>query len=240
MMRRLHPLLCAAVIAMTMAGGAFARVSWLQPGFSHGPVSAGQPGWDLAYKSSVRINGGRGELETLGVNVNVATAAQALQRAYSDRGGAAAAWAGGRAAWGIASVGGSVVRWLAVQTASPRACIVFRLTQSREDAQASLLPVRRHQIEDLPALPEAQPSMFLADDDQGWNLEYSTAPGDPADVGGRMDSAMASQGWLSVTPRSNRGDTTVCGYRRGGRTAWIHVSPDPKGGVRVLRMVRRE
>ncbi len=234
------PLRCAAVIALAITGLAYARVSWLHPGVSHGPTTAGQPGWDLAFKSNVRINGGRGELETLGVRMPVSTAAQALQRAYGDRGGASAAWAGGAAAWGMASVDDAVVRWLAIRTASPRECLVFRLTQSPQDARASLQPSPRHQIEDLPVPPDARPAMFLADDDQGWDLEYSTAPGAPDDVGGLMDSAMASRGWISFTPRDARAAPAVCGYRRDGRTAWIHVSAEPGGGVRLLRMVRRK
>ena len=234
------PLLFGAIIAMAVAGVAYARVSWLHPGISHGSTSAGQPGWDLAFKSNVRINGGRGELETLGVSLPVSSAAQALQQAYADRGGAAAAWAGGSAAWGIASVDDAVIRWLAIRTASPRECLVFRLTQSAPDARASLQPVQRHQIEDLPVPPDARPSMFLADDDQGWSLEYSTMPGMPEDVAGWMDSAMASQGWVSFTPRNARSTAAVCGYRQGGRTAWIHISADPGGGVRLLRMIRRK
>lgn len=241
-MRRFRPSRAgvAAALALLAAGAAPGRVFWLRGGGPHGPTSAGQPGWDLASSARVRVNGGRGELETLGVSDSVAGAARMLDSAYQAAGGLTAAWTGDRAAWGIAAVGDEVVRWLAVRLSGPRACVVFRLTQSREDARASLRNPNGDLMTDMPAPPGTRPALFLADDDRGLRLDQARAPGHPDAVREWMASAMESAGWTPVTPRDPREAPRAAGYRRGARTAWVLVGADPEGGARLLRLVRDE
>jgi hypothetical protein len=233
----------ALVAALAAAAPVSARVFWRRGGAgAHGVASAGQPGWDLAWRAQVRINGGAGTLEALGTLSGPPETARQLNAVYRAQGGPSVAFSAAGMAWGMAWVDGRIVRWLAADAGRVRESVVFRLEQTPEDFRASLQPPREHAIGDVPVPPGARVRQVLANEDRGLVMEQSVVSAGAAETEAWMADAMASLGWTPVAPGGavRAGGRPPAWYRRGRVTALVHVTPDAAGGARVLRVRRAE
>lgn len=232
----------ALAAALGAAPVAPARVFWRWGDAGvHGATSAGQPGWDLAWRARVRINGGGGTLEALGTLTGPAETARQLDAVYRAQGGTSVAFSAAGVAWGMAWMDGRVVRWLAADAGRVRESVVFRLEQTPDDFRASLQPPRKHALDDVPVPPGAQVRQFLANEDRGLAMEQSVSPAGAAETEAWLADAMASHGWIPVSPATARaGGRPPAWYRRGEVTAVVHVAPDASGGARILRLRRME
>ena len=157
-MFRVRPSLVGLVLgaAVGLAGfPASARVYQLLGPALHGSTTAGQPGWPLAYRAAVRLNGGRGYLEVLGCQFDAREAARQLYYVYAG-GGAVCLRPGRLLTWGLARAGDHIVRLLVLDVGRAAECVVVRLVQTRDEFRRSAQPPEDSALPDLPDLPGAR------------------------------------------------------------------------------------
>lgn len=201
----------------------------------NGATAAGQPGWTAAYTSTLDINGGRADLEVLGAGLDPGDAQRMLETAYRGRRAYVLSGHGSGLGWGIALEGDRVVRWLVVDVHRTRECVVFRIGQTRAEFLASGRRPTAHRLDAVPAPPQAEPRLYVADEATDAAIEVSVAPSEPVVEARIMDAALVSSGWIPVVPQDpSRGIGTRL-YTRRGELCTVQVSAASGGGSTVLR-----
>ncbi len=233
---RVAPALAAA--AFLFASPAPARVYQLLGPALHGATTADQPGWPLAYRAAVRLNGGRGDLEVLGCQFDAREAARQLRAVYGARG---AVWLrpGRWLTWGLARVDDRVVRLLVLDVGRAAECVVVRLVQTRDEFLRSGRPAAESALPDLPDLPGALREWSAADDSRRLAVEVSRAgAADPGQAQRELDEAWVGAGWVPVLPPDpNGGPRAAQVFMRDGVLAAAQVTPAPDGrGVTIVRL----
>ena len=203
-------------------------------------TSAGQPGWDLAYRTTLRLNGGSGELEVLGAGMEPTDALRTLRDCYRGMGAQVFVAGGESMGWGMVLLGERVIRLLVTPVGEPHECIVFRYEQSRAEFLKSGAPLDGRQLAELPDAPGSRPLLYAADEESGLALEVSSAPASPEEALSFFDSALVSQGWMALVPSDGRIPPPQGSlYRRGGALCAVQAAPDEAGGVRITRMLKK-
>lgn len=224
----------AACVWWLAGWSAFGRVYWVGRGPSHGPTTAGQPGWNQAYKSRLRINEGHADLEVLGVSLPAPEAERTLVAAYRAMGADVWAVHGTSIGWGIALEGTRVVRWLVFPVSGPRECIVVRLTQTREELHASARLPRGEPIPSLPPAPTITTTLFLADDSARASTQIGHSALPSLVAANRLADDLVQAGWQLAIPAAP--DAPPLLFRRGRELCAVLVVPREDGGSRVLRL----
>lgn len=223
-----------AIACALVAGWAHARVYWLRGERSHGATSAGQPGWNRAYTTRLRINQGGGDLEVLGVSLPAPEAERTLVEAYRAMGADVWALHGAAIGWGIAVDGNRIVRWLIFSVGAPRECIVVRLTQSREEFLASARPPRGEPIPSLPPAPVVDTTLFVADEASRAAVQLGRSSLPVSAVARRLADDLVQAGWQPAVPPDP--DSPPLLFRRGRELCAVLASPREEGGSTVVRL----
>jgi len=200
-------------------------------GADHGAATAGRPGWTLAHRAALEINGGRGEMEVLGVTMPMADALETLRAVYAAQGGEAVVSAGTAAGWGVARVGGRVIRFLAIAPEGPRECVVFRLEQTDAEFERSM----RGTDTEEPAGGRAR--RVVADAERGIEARTIESGADPEAAAGAIGRALAAEGWQPAIPGAERAGL----YLRDGEACVVRVTAGggPGGGGSRALVVRQ-
>lgn len=238
--RLLHPRVYILLgLLLWWASSADARVFRLLPRW-HGGASAGQPGWNLAYRASLEINGGPGDLEVLGSGFDARETLRLLERNYRALGARVMVAGGDLLGWGLAAREGYVTRFLVVPSGRTAECVVYRLTQTVEEFRQSLAPPDRHRVGEIPVLPGSRPQWSLRNETASSAVELSTATGwTPAAAVSRLAAALASEGWTTPVPLAEDGNAPLARlYVRGRDLAVIQATPGPEG-IHVIRLYKR-
>lgn len=227
-----------AVLLFSVPAGA--RVFLLLGPSPHGATAAGQPGWNAAYRTTLEINGGRADLDVLGVGLGPADAQRLLEANYRGHGAAMAAGHGANLGWGIALDGDRVIRWLVIPVNRTQECVVFRIEQTREGFVESGRRPAAHRLSGVPVPPSAEPRLYVADETTLTALEVSESRPAPETTARLMASALESSGWMPMVPQDpsrDPGGPRI--YVRRGEICTVQVSPSPDGGSTVLRFHKR-
>ncbi len=214
------------VAAALAPEAAFAPVFRAVGGANHGATTANQPGWTRAYRAELEINGGRGELEVLGVSMPAAAALETLRATYAGMGGEAEIFPGETAGWGIARAGDRVIRFLAVSPQGPRECLVFRFEQSRADFERSLRGA------DGAAFAGGRERRVAAESGGRFEARTIETGAEPAAASAAIARAHIAEGWRPALP-----DAPGAGlFVRGPDVCVVRVSarPAPEVGSRAL------
>ena len=230
----------ATLCALLGCGAAQARVFLATPG-SHGPASAGQPGWNRVYEADVRINGGAGRMEVLGVDHSSRDTRTVLEQAYRRAGLQVFLLGPDALAWGAAFDTDRVIRLLVIATGAERACLVFRLEQSRDDFLRSVARPTEHRLRAVPPLAGSFPRLFAADDRAGTEVEISETNQSPGQAATELHLRMLADGWAALTPHDARaGVPPGLLYARGDRLALVQAAVGTSGRTTVTRLVKRQ
>ncbi len=230
--------LLAAVLLLVPADRTRGRVFFTWGRAAHGAATAGQPGWNLAYRSDVRLNGGAGEMEVVGAQMDIAEAARAVESAYRALGAKVFLLRAQGFAFGVAVWDDRVVRLLLADVGRREECIVFRLDQTRDDFRRSAERPTEHLLTALPVPVGARPRLFAADEGAAMQVEVSETAG--AGALDRLDAQLTSQGWISVLPPDpRRGPPAATMYLRGSELCVLQVAPGEGGGAVITRLYKR-
>lgn len=223
----------AAFAAALAAGPAAARVFWTRPGAAHGPTTAGQPGWHRIHRAELEINGGRGELEALGVTLPLAAALEQLRAAYEAMGGEVFVAPGAAFGWGVARVGDRVIRFIAVAPEGPRECVVFRLEQTADDFARS----QRASGKPAGEAPGGRERRVVRDLDHRWEARTIETAAPAAEALAAVGRALEAEGWQPALP----GAPSAGFYVRDGDVCVVRASDGATPGApsRVLVLMQR-
>jgi hypothetical protein len=224
-------LLMTAIVLSTPA-----RVFWTHDAI-HGPTAAGQPGWNRAYSTQIRLNDGRASLDVIGCQLPASEAERMLVDTYRASGAPVLAGHGWELAWGIAEIHSMVVRWLIFSLGSPRECLVVRITQSKEDFLDSARPPPRSRLTQLTEVPNSTVRWYAADEQARVGLEVLEAATPPDPMRWRVVSDLIATGWVPTLPDGGDDYHPVM-FRRGRELCLIHVAAGDAQGSRILRVYK--
>jgi len=225
--------LALALLAAAAAGPAAAGVFWVRGGADHGATTAGRPGWTRVHRAELEINGGRGEMEVLGVTLPAAAALDQLRAAYEGMGGEVFVGPGAAMGWGVARVGERIIRFLVVAPEGPRECVVFRLEQSA-DAFARSMRAPDRPADDVAGGRERR---TVRDAERRIEARTIETPAPPAEAAAAVGRALQAEGWQPALP-----DAAGAGlFVRGRDLCVVRATAGAAAGAptRVLMLVQR-
>ncbi len=230
-----------AAAAVLAALPAAARVFERWGRATHGPVSAGQPGWNLAYETTLRINGGGGRMEVVGCELELGEALRTMDEAYRAMGASTYLVRGPRMAWGLVLRSDTVISLLAVALTPARECVLFRMEQTREAFRNSVARPARHLLREVPVPPGAEPRLYVADEGTDLALEVSATGAPAGSAASFLESALVSEGWTPLMqPDPRVGAHPVIFYARGRELCAFRARASDAGTVVTRLHKRRE
>ena len=217
-MRRQFALLC-----LVFAGGlGTAQVFWRRPRVMPGS-------WVRGIQAPFRLQEGRGDMELFAVEGSL----RDIELDLVERHGEDLAWmAGEHVAWAVALVGGELHRYLIQPQPDGVGFWVLSLRQRFSEAGRPGTPPEKHQLRELPAFPQSQPSFFTRNEDSRMALEVSVTFAQPESVIEQLDAAMQADGWTPAP--TNLGGMRM--YFRREHLAMLSANRDREGTTRVVRL----
>lgn len=172
-----------------------ARVYWLTGRGETGGVLAPDPAWTRAYAVMLRINAGRAGMEVWNARLSLDEAVEEVRKQVQADGGTLWMTGEGEMRWAIGYAGDRVIRILFNAGDGPRQCLVFQLSQTLEDFNASLTPPERHMMKAAPEFPGSSPVSFLGSDTTGLELATASAPVQAAEAQSYYARQLTGAGW---------------------------------------------
>ena len=195
-----------------------------------------------AYRTDVRLNGGYGKLVVNSCPGRVGRALSDLQRQYRGQGWRAYCFSGDGLGWGLAINPTQVVRLFAVQLGQKPSCLVFQLTQTREDYQRSLTAPAAPPWTDLAGYPGARTTFTMDNLGSGVSLAAARSLAPAPTVLRYYQSALRENGWSFPLPA--RGDGPPVGGvlvgLRSRETVFITVKSTGANGESVITVLRKK
>ena len=184
-------------VCLFWPGAASARV--FQLGGASGDLLLDRhPDWKSAYTTTVRLNGGGGELRVVGAAGPLPIIFDQALKAYEAEGWKTAAFCGASLGWGVAVKGGEVTRLLSLKLPDRRETLLLRVRQSLEDYRRSGRPPEQAQTADVPVPPGGVSTFFAADEGAATGLEMLALPASPEEARGFYAARLAEAGWQAV------------------------------------------
>jgi hypothetical protein len=193
------------------------------------PVNLPQS-WSRAYQSGVKLQDGEGEVTIDITGESLQGVASTLRTRHGD----ALAWVEGEVmAWGMIMDNGVLIRYLVQPRPEPQGGFwVTTLTQRVNEAGRPGSPPSRHQLRQLPHLPQSMPQFFSLQEENQTAVEISSTAASPAAALTQLSQQLVSDGW-QASPAN------VGGFRlfvRRDRVAMIGAHTGKDGQTRVLRL----
>jgi hypothetical protein len=214
-------------LMLVLAGGlGTAQVFWRRPGILPGD-------WTRGYRAPVRLQEGRGEMELFAVEGSLAQIEHDLRQKHGED----LAWMPGQhVAWAVALSGGELHRYLIQPQPDLSGFWVVSMRQRISEAGRPGVPPESHQLRELPAFPQSQPSFFTHNRDTGTALEVSVTFAPPESVIHQLDAALQSDGWTPAP--TNVGGMRM--YFRRDHLAILSANRDNEGTTRVVRLHKEQ
>ena len=213
------------VLLLLAAQLAEARVFWGLGRPEAGLIPATDVSYRRAYTAELTINQGKGRLEVWGTARDPESVLQDLQ---------AKARAGGALAWALAVTADGRIHRLLVSAAEGRYCHVFQLSQDADDYRRSLTPPDRVPL-DVPAVPGARVTSYLANDASGTALASLASDGDPVALRQPLAEQLAAAGWERLP--AGGGDGAV--FVRGGALLLVSVKRAGADGGALVTLAHK-
>jgi len=200
-----------------------ARVYWRQP--------VDVPGsWAKAYESPIRLQRGEGDLHVFVTGDRLSSVEVHLRKLHGDE----LTWFSGEVmAWGMAIEDGMLYRYL-VQPRPPEdgGYWVVALSQKMGEAGKPGQEPARHQLTELPRLPNSRPTFYSLAEDTKMQVEVSSTPSSPAAALDQLTQMLTSDGW-QASP-ANTGGFRM--FVRRDQVALLGANRGKDGQTRVLRL----
>ena len=211
-----------------------ARVFWGLGRPEAGLIPATDVSYRRAYTAELTINQGKGRLEVWGTAREPESVLQDLQAKARAEGGRIMAASGGALAWALAVTADGRIHRLLVSAAEGRYCHVFQLSQDEDDYRRSLTPPDQVPL-DVPAVPGARVTSYLANDASGTALASLVSDGDPVALRQPLAEQLAAAGWERLP--AGGGDGAV--FVRGGTLLLVSVKRAGADGGALVTLAHK-
>ena len=211
------------LLVFVVCGGlGTAQVFWRRPRAL--PVE-----WARGFQAPFRLQEGRGETELFAVEGSLTDIEHDLRGRHGDD----LAWmAGENVAWAVALTQGELHRYLIQPQPDLSGFWVVSMRQRVSEAGRPGIPPEKHQLRELPAFPQSQPSFFTRNEDSRMALEVSVTFAPPESVIEQLDAALQGDGWTPAP--TNLGGMRM--YFRREHLAILSANRDKEGTTRVVRL----
>lgn len=184
--------------------------------------------WQRMYRSPLRLQNSKGELELY----HSVDSLRLIEISLRNRHGSDLAWVAGEVmAWAMAIQDGWLTRYLV----QPLPGGGFWIAQYRQPLRSAGTPgelPNRHQLKELPVLPQSEPSFYSYDEGNRLSVEISTSNATPEAALETLSQMVESDGW---TPSPvNTGGFQV--FVRGEKVAFLAAQRGKDGITRILRL----
>ncbi|MDF3129709.1 hypothetical protein P0Y35_10930 [Kiritimatiellaeota bacterium B1221] len=184
--------------------------------------------WARAYHTPLRLQNGKGELEVFRSYDALDLIGTSLENRHGDQ----LVWVAGEiTAWAIAIQDGWITRYL-VQPLPDGGFWILSFRQSLREAGKPGEAPSKHQLKDLPALPQSTPGHYSLNEDNQMAVEISETFLSPETALQTMAQLIEADGW-SPSP-INTGGFQV--FIRGEKVAFIGAERGKDGITRILRL----
>ena len=189
----------------------------------------------VAYRSAIRINGGRASLQVWGWQRDFDTVVARL-RGTLFAGQENRLAAGDGLAFGTIRKGGSVVRLLIADLGER--CVGFRIEQTEAEFEQSKRPPAEPQLRVAGVYPGSVPVLLAEDEDRETVLEVLRAPADVDTVRTALDASAKANGWAPCMPAARAGGAPPLGlYARGSELCCVTVRASDNDGKCVVSVL---
>jgi hypothetical protein len=198
------------------------------------------PGWARAYSSAWVINGGRADVEVWSVSDTLGATLNRLREEAQRQGAIATFFPGSTMAWGVASGGGRVSRFLCNTMDSGRQTMVFRFSQTESAIRASAGGPKDMRLpEDIPAIPGAKAEFLAVGGEAGATLAVFTVPGSAPDARAFLGRALQQAGWTPALGQASSPDNGMGFYLRGSSLCGFTAKMSGHDGSCVVTVLHR-
>lgn len=190
---------------------------------------ADMPGtWQRAYQAPLRLQNGKGELELFQSLDSLNRIESTLRKQHGDD----LAWVAGEVmAWAMAVQDGWLYRYLVQPQPHGGFWIVCYRQPLRSAGKPGDTP-SRHQLRDLPALPQSTPAHYSYNEENKVAVEISETSSSPETALATLAREIEADGW---TPSPvNTGGFQI--FVRGENVAFIGAQRGKDGVTRILRL----
>lgn len=223
----------AAILVVTGAGLAGARVFRLLGGEGGAVSPRDPPGWATVHRAELVLNGAPATVTVAGVSLPLQEAMGWWQASMEREGAHAATATGQRLAWGLAVTGDRVIRVLGLSPEGPRECVMVRLEQTKADFVRSQRTAGTGVVD--PDWPGASVRWSVADPSGGLEMRIVESHDDRNAMLSAIWRSLISQGW-----RPALGDIAGGPFLRGDEIGLVHVREETSPGRPPRALIMRQ
>lgn len=184
--------------------------------------------WQRMYHSPMRLQNSKGELTLYHATDNL----RLIEISLRNRHGEDLAWVQGEVmAWAMAVQDGWLHRYL-VQPLPEGGFWISHYRQPLRSAGSPGDPPDRHQLRELPPLPQSEPTFYSYDEGNQLSVEISTCSASPESALATLSQLVESDGWKPSPV--NTGGFQV--FVRGEKVAFLGAQRGKDGITRILRL----
>ncbi|MFO7871808.1 MAG: hypothetical protein R6V03_10310 [Kiritimatiellia bacterium] len=228
-----------AATALLMAAGiaAHARVFMRWGAAEESRRAMESAGGRHAYSADITLNGTSAELAVFHFADSLPAVAGQLNSIFGS--GTMPSRAQSMAA-GAARDSNRYLRFLALETRPGAGTLVFRIDQSRSEAERSLKPPRPS-AQALPPYPGCSPVFSAANGDTGTRMAVSETTASSGDIRSFYRSRLEEAGWVEVlhSPYGSGSSAEMAVFLRENEIACVHVMPAERTGQNRITLVRK-
>ena len=196
-------------------------------------------GGQVAYKSDVTINGGKGQLTVIGFTDAFPEILRILRRATGiDELDVES----GHHLHAIVKTGKGVVRLLAFRLAENLQTIVVAVEQSRAEFKASERAPDRNMLKSIPSYPNSTPRFYMKDAGRKISVAVSDTKAGVDAVEAHLLANLTKSGWEPALPptKGKKSGTSFTIFMKGLDVCCTDIGPSSDGNGNVITILHKK
>jgi len=236
-LKRFRSFFYVALIATLAATVGHGRVFIRWQGRSDVVGNLRRLGGRLAYETTIRINGGDGQLSVLSFDDALDTATDQIHRILS-----LPKRAGGSGGSSLHLIQGdtTTTRLLLLRMEEAGNTLAIIIEQSNADFAASETPTSEHQLKAIPPYPGSSPVFFAEDADTKLRVAVSETLAHGDSVRQFYDRELKARGWMPALKGAENGNLGLPLYIRRSQLCCLSISPARNSTAQRVTVLHKE
>jgi hypothetical protein len=191
---------------------------------SHGIAALENTGGEIAYETSININGGKGQLTVFNFDSTIDRVIVDLKKTFGSEG---FVFSGGTMGHALIKKKGRALRLFAIMLEDQGPTIVFAVEQSLTEFKESGTPPKTETLQGIPVFPGSESVFFAKNDDSGLALAVATSDSSVSGVQGFFKSELSAAGWTPALPevKSVSEGPQMMIFLKDSRICCVYVDP---------------